>query len=192
MRELGLLLTLLLGGFVHAAPLQLVFPAKSTLRSPVDVTFKIEGEVLIARFATRVKNLYVKKQFEAGDYPYKFDVVELFLAVGDEVYPYYEFELTPLGQTLQVKIESARKFTNGIELGLQVRNQITPGGWIAEMKIPLRSLGWDGDVDKLKGNAFAILGQGKSARSYWSLSLPKQTRPNFHQPQFFRALDIIR
>jgi hypothetical protein len=61
------------------------------------------------------------------------------------------------------------------------------GGWNAELVIPLKPLGWDGDPAKLRGNLYSILGQGRQ-RSYWSAFLPKATKANFHQPQYFRPL----
>ena len=61
------------------------------------------------------------------------------------------------------------------------------GGWSAELKIPLKSLGWDGDPGKIRGNLYSILGPAKK-RSYWSAFLPKGAKANFHQPEFFKPL----
>jgi hypothetical protein len=60
------------------------------------------------------------------------------------------------------------------------------GGWNAELKIPLKSLGWDGNPEKIRGNFYSTL--GKSPRSYWSTFLPKAKKPDFHQPQYFQSL----
>jgi hypothetical protein len=61
-----------------------------------------------------------------------------------------------------------------------------PHGWTAELKIPLKPLGWDGDPKNIRGNFYSIL--ERAPRSYWSSFLPKAKKPNFHQPQFFQSL----
>jgi hypothetical protein len=178
---------------VHAsaepATLQLVYPARSALKNPVNVEFNVSGDKLTAHFEVQARRVYAKANYGPNDAPFKFDVVELFLSVsGQALFPYYEFELTPLDQTLQVKIEALdRPFINGVQLGLITRVQRTPFGWIGEMEIPLSGLGWSGDPTLLWGNAFAIQGAPPN-RSYWSLFLPQQKKPNFHQPQYFRPL----
>jgi hypothetical protein len=63
----------------------------------------------------------------------------------------------------------------------------TPCDRSAELKIPLKSIGWDGDPAKSRGNLHSILGQGQE-RSYWSAFLPKAAKANFHQPQYFKPL----
>jgi hypothetical protein len=60
-------------------------------------------------------------------------------------------------------------------------------GWEAEMRIPLKPLGWDGDPMKVTGNAFAILGSSEH-RSYWSLFLPRQVKLDFHKPRYFERI----
>jgi hypothetical protein len=65
---------------------------------------------------------------------------------------------------------------------------IASGGWEAEMKIPLASLGWDGAGPlELVGNAYAALGEGES-RVYWSLFELPPGKPDFHVPSAFRPL----
>ena len=78
-------------------------------------------------------------------------------------------------------------FQECVDLGLTSTATIRPGGWNAELKIPLKPLGWDGDPKKIRGNFYSILGPS-STRSYWSTFLPKAKKPNFHQPEFFRTL----
>jgi hypothetical protein len=103
-------------------------------------------------------------------------------------FPYYEFEVSPYNQTFQVKIVAHQTFQEGIDLGLVSSTTIVPGGWSAELKIPLKRLGWDGDPKKIRGNFFAILGRAPK-RSFWSSFQPKAPgKPNFHQPQFFQPL----
>ncbi len=116
------------------------------------------------------------------------DVVELFLSANDTPV-YYELQLSPLGQYFELEIFEPRKrfnkqFASGF--GHSV-NRLGADAWQAEFKIPLSKLGWNGKVDTLRGNAFAILGE-PGAKSYLSLNLPEQEKPDFHLPQYFDRL----
>jgi hypothetical protein len=149
------------------------------------VSFKVEGSELLATFNVITIEPNEKEKLAAGEYPYQFDVVEAFISV-DGGLPYYEFELTPPGQILEVKILHPRKpFVNGLRLGMEAEFSRNAGGWSATMRIPLERLGWKGG--KITGNAFAILGK-KPARRFYALSLPAQEKPRFHLPQYFRPL----
>jgi hypothetical protein len=55
------------------------------------------------------------------------------------------------------------------------------------MREPLNNLGWGGDIKKITGSAFAILGK-KPLRMYWSSALRPMNKPNFHQPKRFAPL----
>ena len=126
-------------------------------------------------------------------YPYMFDVVELFVTFSETGFPYFEFEVSPFNQTLQVRIVSRTRHQEGVDLGLVSSATILPHGWTAELKIPLKPLGWDGDVGKIRGNFYSIL--ERAPRSYWSSFLPRARTANFHQPQFFQPLlqcEVIR
>jgi hypothetical protein len=95
--------------------------------------------------------------------------------------------VSPYNQTFQVKIVSAREYHEDVDLGLTSTAQIARDSWTAELKIPLKPLGWDGDPAKIRGNLYSILGAGKK-RGYWSAFLPKAARANFHQPRYFKPL----
>jgi hypothetical protein len=82
---------------------------------------------------------------------------------------------------------SARRREEGVDLGLSSTAVISSNGWSAELKIPLKLLGWDGDPGKIRGNFYATLGK-KPKRTYWSTFLPKAKAANFHQPQYFKPL----
>ena len=178
---------LLNGAGAMACELSLVAPATSALKNPVEAHVSLSDGALIARFSVSTPSLNAKKVLAAGEYPYQFDVVELFVTFSDGGFPYYEFEVSPYNQTFQVRIVSAKKHQEGVDLGLTSTAAIVTGGWDAELKVPLKSLGWDGDPSKTRGNLYSILGQGR-ARSYWSVFLPKAAKANFHQPQYFKPL----
>lgn len=170
-----------------ACDLSLVAPGHSGLRNPVQATASLAADTLTARFAVATPSLNAKKALSKHEYLYQFDVVELFVTFSPTGFPYFEFEVSPYNQTFQVRIISAREHLEGVDLGLTSTANIQAGGWATEMKIPLKPLGWDGDPDKIRGNFYAILGQG-GRRSFWSVFLPKAPKANFHQVQYFKPL----
>lgn len=170
--------------------LNLTYPAISTLKNPVDVRFELDGNTLRAHFRVRVKTINAKPDLGPKEYPYQRDVVELFISVSGKANgtPYYEFELSPLDQTFEVRIDDLKKpFVDNIKMGIDHEAVRTADGWNGRIDIPLRNLGWDGDPAKIIGNAYAIQGI-KPNRSYWTLSIPPQAKPNFHKPEFFKPL----
>jgi hypothetical protein len=188
MRLLILGAILLISPAAQGCELLLVAPAKSVLKKPVQASASLAGDVLTAGFSVSSPSLNARKVLGPKQYPYMFDVVELFVTFSETGFPYFEFEVSPYNQTFQVKIPGqGQPFQEGVDLGLTSTAALRPGGWNAELKIPLKSLGWDGDPTKIRGNFYSILGRG-STRSYWSTFLPKAKKANFHQPQFFQAL----
>jgi hypothetical protein len=132
-------------------------------------------------------SLNARKVLGPQQHPYMFDVVELFVTFSETGFPYYEFEVSPFNQTFQVKIPGGGKpHQEGVDLGLVSSAAIRPDGWSAELKIPLKPLGWDGDPRKIRGNFYSIL--ERAPRSFWSSFLPKARKANFHQPLFFQPL----
>jgi hypothetical protein len=169
-----------------ACDLTLVAPAKSALKKPVQAKVSLAGDILTVSFSVSAPSLNGRKTLGPKEYPYMFDVVEAFVTVSETGFPYYEFEVSPFNQTFQVKIVKGKPFQDGVDLGLVSSAHIVPGGWSAEMKVPLKPLGWDGDPVKIRGNLYSVL--ERAPRSYWSAFLPKANKPNFHQPQFFKPL----
>jgi hypothetical protein len=169
--------------------LSLVAPAVSLLKNPVQVHTSLVDDALIVSFAVASPSINAKKILAPNEHPYEFDVVEVFATFSDSGFPYFEFEVSPYNQIFQVRIVSKREHHEGVDLGLISTTQIAKDGWTAEMKIPLKSLGWDGDPGKIRGNLYSILGAAKK-RGYWSAFLPKAAKANFHQPQYFEALSL--
>ncbi len=184
---LVLVASLLICSEALAYELSLVAPAHSALRNPVRATASLTGDILTARFSVVTPSLNAKNVLGKNEYPYQFDVVELFVTFSPTGFPYFEFEVSPYNQTFQVRIVGAREHFEGVDLGLTSTAEISRGSWTAELRIPLKPLGWDGDPDKVRGNFYAILGQGRQ-RSFWSVFLPNAPKANFHQPQYFRPL----
>jgi hypothetical protein len=170
-----------------ACDLSLVAPVKSSLKKPVQVKASLAGDTLGVRYSVTALSLNARKVLGPQQYPYMFDVVELFVAFSETGFPYFEFEVSPYNQTFQVKIPGGgRPHQEGVNLGLVSTAAVRRGGWSADLKIPLKSLGWDGDPGTIRGNFYAIL--ERAPQSYWSTFLPRAKKPNFHQPQFFQPL----
>lgn len=178
---------------MKSAPVRLNYsnpPQKHAGDGPVTVTFAIEKGFLLAHFVVVSDGIYAKAQLARNEYPYDFDVVELFLTNSNSEKPiYYEFEVSPYGQALQVKvIDPRQEYYFGVKNGFDYAAAITKTGWTAEMKIPLASIGCDGSSFlQLIGNAYAALGKTES-RIYWSLFELPSGRPDFHIPGAFRPL----
>jgi hypothetical protein len=171
-----------------ACDLSLVAPVKSPLNKPVQVQASLADDVLTVSYTVTAPTLNARKVLGPQQFPYMFDVVELFVTFSDSGFPYFEFEVSPFNQTFQVRIPGpGQPFQEGVDLGLMSTAALRPGGWNAELKIPLKPLGWDGDPKKIRGNFYSIL-ERPPKRSFWSSFLPKAAKANFHQPQFFQAL----
>jgi hypothetical protein len=186
MRLLIVFAILLTSRGVLACDLSLVTPAKSVLKRPVQATASLADDILTAGFSVSAPILNARKVLDPEKHPYDYDVVELFVTFSETGFPYYEFEVSPFNQTFQVKIVSHTRHQEGVDLGLVSSATIQPHGWRAELKIALKSLGWDGDPATIRGNLYSIL--GRAPRSYWSTFLPRAKAANFHQPQFFQPL----
>jgi hypothetical protein len=188
MKLLVFVAVLLISPAAFACELSLVAPTRSALKKPVEVKVALADDVLIATYSVSAPSLNARQTLGPHQYPYMFDVVELFVTFSETGFPYYEFEVSPFNQTFQVRIVSHNQpFQEGVDLGLVSSARISHAGWTAELKIPLKPLGWDSDPGKIRGNLYSILGRAQN-RSYWSSFLPKAKAPNFHQPQFFQPL----
>src|ERR1700731_1341334 len=119
-----------------ACDLSLVSPANSALNNPVQVRVSLADDTLIASYSVATPTLNASKVLGPKQYPYMFDVVELFVTSSETGFPYYEFEVSPFNQAFQVKIVShTQPFQEGVDLGLVSAATIVPGGWTAELKI---------------------------------------------------------
>jgi hypothetical protein len=187
MRLLILGAILLISPAAQGCELSLVAPAKSVLKKPVQVRAALADDILTVNFSVTAPSLNARKVLGPKQFPYMFDVVELFVTFSETGLPYFEFEVSPFNQTFQVKIPGkGQPNQEGVDLGLTSSAAIRKGGWSAEMKVPLKPLGWDGDPKKIRGNFYSIL--ERAPQSFWSTFLPKAKKANFHQPQFFQPL----
>ncbi len=166
-------------------------------KESVEVGFGLAGDRLRVRFEVKTFEITPNPELETGSPQWglwDWDVVEVFLSVNGAKgsLPYYEFQVSPLGQYFELKIleprkQTDREFRSGLKCGARILKD-EPGDchWEGWMEIPLTPLGWDGNPANLVGGAFSILGD--TSKRYWSLFLPQQETPDFHIPQYFQLL----
>ncbi len=177
--------------------LNLVSGEGTEIRKPVRSQLQImqhAGQTLLyAKFEVSVAKIFAPPTLSAGQYPFQFEAVEIFLRANQDSqdnFSYYEIELSPYNQTFLVQIDcenSKKKMLNDVDL--QLKSQVTRSnqGWIGEIWLPLDKIKWSGKIEDISGNIFAILGQ-KPNRNYFSAFTPPQQKPNFHLPELFQKL----
>jgi hypothetical protein len=185
------------GEFLQA--LRLVHPHESPARSGsttrVETEISLKGALLSALFKVRsAQPSSVNPGLAAGESQWglwDWDVIELFVSCSRNSarLPYYEFQVSPLGQHFELEIfEPRKRYNRDFRSGFtRVVRRTGECEWEAELGIPLSLLGWDGDPSSVTGNAYAILGP-KESRTYWSLFLGPQQKPDFHLPTLFKPL----
>jgi hypothetical protein len=165
-------------------------PREKGAPCPVSATFAVVGNSLEVHFKVVTAAIFARPQLAAGEYPYEYDVVELFVRNAKPGAPaYYEFEVSPYNQSLQVNVVAPRQeYYFGVKNGFTHSARMSRDGWEADMKIPLAAIGWDGKRPvQLIGNAYAALGDA-GHRTYWSLFELPAGKPDFHVPSAFRPL----
>ena len=117
------------------------------------------------------------------------DVCEIFIAPqADEPRRYFEFEIAPTGEWLDVAINSTgaeRRADWNYRSGMECASRIRPGRISMSIKIPLAALAASpttGDV--WLGNIFRCVGRDPS-RGYLAWRPTLTARPNFHVPERF-------
>jgi hypothetical protein len=175
--------------------LHLVFPGDGKEGEATRVRYSLTDDTLIVTYEVTTRDINPEKM---GDTEiYNGNVVELFICTtarpAQTPRPYYEFEVSPYNQELQVLIDTNGRFNEKWNTGKfkhSAKIQAGRPGWDAVMEIPLKDLGWNGDPATLAGNAFAILG-AKGVRRFYSAHLPRQPKPNFHLPSFFKPFPLL-
>ena len=170
--------------------LNLVNPATSTLTEPVQVRYQLINHHLKVSFHVNSPVLHSKDIYSSQDYPFQYDVAEVFLTMDDTSAPrfsYYEFEVTPLGQVYDLRLDVVNGERTGVDIEpIETTALFSSTDWSVSFSIPLDRIGGSIDISKLRGNFYTII--GKNPRSYWSAFLPQQEKANFHKPEFFQPL----
>lgn len=175
---------------IASRPLQLVFPPVGQLQEhpSIEVQFAFNNGIFEAKFDVKEHKTFVNPAFPRDESVWglwDWDVVEVFLRANASD-TYYEFQLSPLGQFFELEIfEPRKKMNNKFRSDFSHQSTITAAGaWSAIFRVPLKKIGWDEKPESIVGNAFAVLGE--KPRTYWSAFLPRQAKPDFHLPEFFR------
>jgi len=174
--------------------LNLVFPSHGDEGEATRVTYNLRDDALVVTYEVTTRDVNPEKV--ADTEIFNGNVVELFICTtarpAQIPRPYYEFEVSPYNQELQVLIDKNGKFNekwNTAKFMHSATIRTDRPGWDAVMEIPLKDLAWNGDPATLVGNAFAILG-AHGVRRFYSAYLPQQPKPNFHEPAFFKPFPL--
>jgi hypothetical protein len=97
-----LIAMLLASPAASACDLSLVSPAKSVLKKPVQVKASLADDTLTVSYSVTAP-LHAVKVLGPKQYPYMFDVVELFVTFSETGFPYFEFDVSPFNQNREVR-----------------------------------------------------------------------------------------
>ena len=162
------------------------------------ISFDAESGTLVVEFKVFQGDPFVDPTLPVDrsvDRLWEHDVVEIFVSLASsservENSPYLEFQVSPLGQFLELRLLEPRKRDPlNQPLGLVASAHQDAHAWTARAEIQLKRHISPLHQDFIFGNVFSILGPpGK--REYWSLFTPHQSQPDFHIPSQFKRLLI--
>lgn len=124
------------------------------------------------------------------------DVCEIFIAPDrDEPRKYFEFEIAPTGEWLDVAID----LTSGERVpdwdyhsGMQTTARIEEGRVLMAMRIPWEAFGKKPEAgDVWLGNVFRCIGEGEN-RGYLAWRPTMTAKPNFHVPEAFGEFHFLK
>ena len=170
--------------------LQCVNPSPAPAGIELEARIGLESSNLTIEFQVRTPRVHFNPEWPIDHSKWGLweqgDVVELFLATGDITREgYFEFQVSPQNQYFTLHILEPRKRHDEkrpMPFAHSSQWDAKRGLWNASLTVPLESYGWQGDLDRLKGGLFAMLGES-GRRSYWSAFLPRQDKPDFHLPR---------
>ncbi len=127
---------------------------------------------------------------------WKRDVFEIFVA-SDEDKPeqYFEFEVAPTGEWLDVEIEilpnGERRTDFEYHSGIKLATEILENKVLAIIKINWKAFGKKPQINEIwRGNLFRCIGSGKN-RGYLAWQPTKTKAPNFHVPEAFGKFEFV-
>jgi hypothetical protein len=124
------------------------------------------------------------------------DVCEIFVAPNlNEPNSYYEFEIAPTGEWLDLKIrQSLEKRETDFDFfsGMRSAARIGKDRIVMAIKIPWKAFGKTPRANEVwRGNFFRCVGSG-AARGYLAWSSTKTKTPNFHVPDAFGEFEFVK
>lgn len=182
-------------------------PALIDLAKLYDVTVAIDvvGEDLLVRFGVDKKDTpcHVSADFKSipllhkdGNWGlWEFDVMEIFMRPSH--FPegeYIERQASPTGQLFALNVIKPRAVTYcPLQGDFSFQSEFYgPSTWMGSFRFTLRELG---DLKKLKLNLFAVLTFPQikgNERVYFALNHSLEERPDFHRPELFVPLEVIK
>lgn len=139
---------------------------------------------------------------QRGDAIYDEEVVEIFIGVGSETpVDYYEFEVSPNGVLLDVKVHNPDSDRATIQLdfgwdcpGLRwgAQRDDDHGRWRAYLAIPWSSIGSTSPLPTTWRANFYRIERPRNSEPEFSCWSPTMTDPaDFHKPQYFGMLKLV-
>ncbi len=124
------------------------------------------------------------------------DVCEIFIAPNlNEPYKYFEFEIAPTGEWLDLKIYQSpekRRTDYDYNSGMQSAAQMEKDKTVMAIRVEWSALGAVPRANEIwRGNLFRCVGSG-AARGYLAWSPTRTAQPNFHVPEAFGAFQFSR
>lgn len=169
--------------------LHLVHGPRLRAHQKVSVGFGFTGTELLVRIEVRGFEPHVQADLgPAGSGPHwglwESDVVEIFIAEPGTHLPYYEFQISPLGQYFELEILEPRKKINRDYRsgGKWSAKRVGDDAWDALFRIPWKT-------PQILCNVFAVLGESAEKR-HLGLFTPPQAEPDFHLPEYFSEISL--
>jgi hypothetical protein len=127
------------------------------------------------------------------------DVVELFISDNSKIKTYFEFVISPLGQHIDIshtknwlgQRKSFAGYTSGWQSAVRLDEQKKL--WITEFRIPLKAINTSKSRSEnvFKFNAYRCNGCDPD-RAYLALYATYTPMPNFHVPERFEVLMLLK
>lgn len=158
---------------------------------------QVEAQFLVKGLSAQHTSSNFSLQHDRNWGLWNFDVVECFLfpqkvAHLSQRTPYYEFQLSPLGQRFSLVIERPRLVTHSpYEVDFVGHNDTCPGAFGQEWRATLNLTLPEFQGSTLWGNLCACLGPPE-AREYFALNWNQEGALDFHRPEAFVLLEKNR
>lgn len=158
-----------------------------------------DGEHLFFRFDCEDSDLVLGDGADAREKVMGSDRAELFFARDLTLDPYYALEVDPRGEVLAYEARYYRRMNWAWTFrGLQVRGEITGGGYCVEGSIPLATLRELGVLRPGEGTMMAGVFRAEFSRrgegicqGWMSWVDPGTGKPDFHVPAAFGLFELV-
>lgn len=167
----------------------------STGNYQVEFDLKLEDTDLVVMFKVKTDSAFkVDEKFSKDSFDnwglWETDVVELFIqpriSEDSSANPYFEFQVSPLGQPFALSITKPREEYELIKSSaVKIFTQVDGHVWTSRFVIPSEFL----NSENVYLGLFACLGDGK--REFFGTNIDPEGRLDFHKPNRFIALEDL-